>query len=160
MSFPPAVALRPKIPMPGGWPKSRVGSPSLKDGKGHGYPLCVLPALLSSPPPPMVLDPFADASQGPLLIPSTSPPPPFLPSPSQLPLAQYLLHPQITATGRPLCRLYLGDAHLPRGNREPHIPQRGLGPPLVTEVLGSGSVREQLGRAGAWRRDLAVGSPR
>ena len=75
MHFPPALSLGPKILMPSGWPKPRVGSPRLKTGLGHGY-LTLCTACPSKRHPCMVPGPFAGASQGLLLIPSTSPPRP------------------------------------------------------------------------------------
>lgn len=74
----------------------------------------------------------------------------------QLSLAQYCLLLQIIGTGRCLCCLCLRAAHLSCGDWESHIPQRKLGPPLVTARW---SVREQLGCAGSERRGCLWEAP-
>lgn len=121
----PSVSLFPWDPKPQcqvrgpspGWDWSEPG------GWAGEWPSPLFAACSSKQPPMcMMFDPFAGASQRPLLIPPTSPPLPSSPPAHQLSLAQYLLHPQITATGRPLCRLCLGDARLGCGNGESHIP--------------------------------------
>ena len=109
------------------------------DGPDPGWERPELCATLSSKQHPSCDVWYFCRHQPGLRIPFTSPHT-HLPPPLQLSLAQYLLCPQITVTVRPLCRQSLGDAHLPRGDRESHIPQQGLEPPLVTVGLGAGSV--------------------
>lgn len=76
MSFPRVVSWGPKVPVSSGWLQSRVCSPSLKNGQDSGCLLCVVPASLSST---LLRGAWSFCRRQ--LIPFTSPPHPFPPSP-------------------------------------------------------------------------------